>query len=348
MAKRNSRKKAVRKQHQLKMKEHDDRNDEEDSMEKEEEQPVQENDVSSDDDDGDDNDAGDDQGSNDDDSDNDSDDEEEDDMDVAAVFQGTSNGAHENDDDDSDDDDDDETEEAQTRAAATAAAASMNSEEYTFDMRNLLAISSDQLPMASLYNKDYKPTSNSAKPLTIPLDASQGLTVDEDYLLHCATAGCTQMIKALWQLPTDQSDAGPLVTLPGYEEIRLPRALVSSTSMGVGWLRCPSFASSCFLLAHISFSIISHSPHHRQREKQSGKSLPRPRVSLSTRRSDPERFGMRAPNLGCTDMATKRPTRRTSNGPLWRWVPTTTPTRTRGKSCARPSGPASNRTQSVA
>ena len=54
-----------------------------------------------------------------------------------------------------------------------------------------------------------------------------GLMVNEDYLLSTATAGCTQIIKALWELPTEQSDAGPLVTLPHYDEVKLPRALVS-------------------------------------------------------------------------------------------------------------------------
>jgi nitric oxide reductase activation protein len=98
-------------------------------------------------------------------------------------------------------------------------------EECTFDLRNMLAVNSHQLASNSLYTT--KKPSKSEEFLTIPLDKGHGLNVDEEFLLSKASAGCTQLVRALWQLPTESSDAGPLITLPGYGEIKIPRALVS-------------------------------------------------------------------------------------------------------------------------
>jgi hypothetical protein len=101
-------------------------------------------------------------------------------------------------------------------------------ETYTFDLRNVLAVGTDQLATSSLYNNNIssrKMNATSDATISIPLTHS-GLAVNEEFLLRTATSGCTQLIRALWQLPTEQSDAGPLVTLPSYDEIRLPRALV--------------------------------------------------------------------------------------------------------------------------
>jgi regulator of ribosome biosynthesis len=51
------------------------------------------------------------------------------------------------------------------------------------------------------------------------------MTIDEEYLLQKATDGCHQLLSVLWQLPVERSDAGPLGTLPKYDEIPLPRSL---------------------------------------------------------------------------------------------------------------------------
>jgi hypothetical protein len=105
---------------------------------------------------------------------------------------------------------------------------SQATETYTFDLRNVLAVGTDQLATSSLYNNNIssrKMNATSDATISIPLTDS-GLAVNEEFLLQTATSGCTQLIRALWQLPTEQSDAGPLVTLPSYDEIRLPRALV--------------------------------------------------------------------------------------------------------------------------
>lgn len=163
--------------------------------------------------------------------DDDDDDDEVDDEDVdvaAALFKGTN--AQDDDDEEESESENDETKEKNVNAMDTS---SSQSESYTFDLRNMLAISTDQLATGSLYNSESnakKTKSNSSKSQEeIPLDPknSRGISieVDEEFLLSKATAGCTQLIRALWQLPTEQSDAGPLVTLPTFDEVKLPRSM---------------------------------------------------------------------------------------------------------------------------
>ena len=105
-------------------------------------------------------------------------------------------------------------------------------EAYTFDLRNMLAINTDQLAIGSFYDSK-KTKSRKFNNLEIPLDPIRGksLEVNEDYLLSKATDGCSELIRSLWELPTESSDAGPLVTLPTYDEIRLPRAMVRKRIM---------------------------------------------------------------------------------------------------------------------
>ncbi len=141
--------------------------------------------------------------------------EEEEDI-AASLFKGQ-------DEDDSDDDSDGEESMDDTDAPSSA----LQSEAYTFDLHNMLAVNTDQLAMGSFYDAK-KTKSASGKDIEIPLDPVRGasLEVNEEYLLSKATDGCTKLIRALWELPTEVSDAGPLVTLPTYDEIRIPRALV--------------------------------------------------------------------------------------------------------------------------
>lgn len=112
---------------------------------------------------------------------------------------------------------------------ANASSSALQSEAYTYDLRNLLAINTDQLAIGSLYDSKgaKKSKSTNDKDIEIPLDPIRGasLEVNEEYLLSKATDGCTQLIRAIWELPTEQSDAGPLATLPAYDEVRLPRAM---------------------------------------------------------------------------------------------------------------------------
>lgn len=124
--------------------------------------------------------------------------------------------------DDSDDDSDGEESMDETDAPSSA----LQAEAYTFDLRNMLAINTDQLAMGTFYDAK-KTKSSSGKEIEIPLDPIRGasLEVNEEYLLSKATDGCTKLIQSLWELPTEVSDAGPLVTLPTYDEIRIPRAL---------------------------------------------------------------------------------------------------------------------------
>jgi hypothetical protein len=100
-------------------------------------------------------------------------------------------------------------------------------EPCTFDLRNLLAFNAHPIDAAVLYaaqngkNSKQQPTTGR---VTIP----SMVAVDEKHLYRKAEAGCQQLIAALWQLPTERSDAGPMVKLPTTDDSRVPRALVCS------------------------------------------------------------------------------------------------------------------------
>lgn len=101
-------------------------------------------------------------------------------------------------------------------------------EPCTFDLRNLLAFNAHAIDTAVLYAANKKLNRERA---TIPSQIS----VDESHLYRKAQAGCKQLIAALWQLPTERSDVGPMVKLPANDDSRVPRALVCTT---VCLLRC--------------------------------------------------------------------------------------------------------------
>ena len=167
-------------------------------------------------------------------SDSDEDDCDEDGNDVAAILFKGENRQN----------DEEETEEIGDDKLNSEITGTPSSEPFTFDLRNMLAFNTEQLAAPLLYRNNpntEKSKAKSSKTTThsvtkceeeIPLDSNsigRGLLIDinEDYLLSKATSGCTELIQALWKLPTEQSDAGPLVTLPTYDEVRLPRSLVS-------------------------------------------------------------------------------------------------------------------------
>lgn len=107
---------------------------------------------------------------------------------------------------------------------------SSSGEQCTFDLRNLVAVNSHQLDATSLYSSKRKQSKEAD--ITIPSTLT-GIQVDEDQLLEKAQDGCAQLISALWQLPTERSDAGPLVTLPSYCEVKIPRAMVSFADQSI-------------------------------------------------------------------------------------------------------------------
>ena len=122
---------------------------------------------------------------------------------------------------------DDDSDGEESMDGTNASLSALQSESYSFDLRNMLAINTDQLAMGKLYDAK-KTKSSTTKEIEIPLDSIRGasLEVNEEYLLSKATDGCTKLIRSLWELPTEISDAGPLVALPTYDEVRLPRAMV--------------------------------------------------------------------------------------------------------------------------
>lgn len=145
----------------------------------------------------------------------------------------SSSNAEENDNEDESEDassssvereDDEEEESPSGDQGVNMADPSLSSgEACTFDLRNLVAINSHQVSSASLYKSSKKQIEQD---ITIPPE-NLGVIVDEELLLEKASEGCTQLLGALWKLPIERSDAGPMVTLPGYFEMKIPRALVS-------------------------------------------------------------------------------------------------------------------------
>mmetsp|Transcript_2153 Transcript_2153/g.2330 ORF Transcript_2153/g.2330 Transcript_2153/m.2330 type:complete len:461 (+) Transcript_2153:91-1473(+) len=96
----------------------------------------------------------------------------------------------------------------------------MNGEENcTLDLRNLLAMNSHQVNYRALYQE--KNSDDGA--LTINTIGFQ--KADENHLLEKATDGCSQLLKGLWELETEKTDAGPLAVLPSYFVNKTPREL---------------------------------------------------------------------------------------------------------------------------
>jgi archaellum component FlaD/FlaE len=175
--------------------------------------------------------------------------------------------------------DEEEDDEQEKRAAANSLEisniTSANGEQCTFDLRNLLGMNVHQLSTAELYStKTKKPTDESLSiaPTTL------GVTVNEDYILEKATDGCTQLVAALWQLPVERSDAGPMVFLPSYDEIKIPRALVSYHLVDCRRLAAHLSRHAALTLFLSLFSFICRLLQLPKRIP-SGKSLPEKRAS---------------------------------------------------------------------
>lgn len=154
-----------------------------------------------------------------------SDEDSENEEDVTAIFKGMGVPEEGNHDDESAEEESDDDNGDDSKPSALVSAAGKGSEQCIFDLRNMLALNSHQVAAMSLYSK--KAQKVEEENITIHLSSGHELSVDEDFLLSKATTGCTQLVHALFQLPTERSDAGPLVQLPHYDEIKLPRALVS-------------------------------------------------------------------------------------------------------------------------
>ena len=139
------------------------------------------------------------------------------------------------DDDASDyEDDDDNKNKNQASTLSTPLVVSSDiGEPCTFDLRNLVAMNTHQLSSEQLYTSKESSHTDEAGTVTIPFDGQH--RPNEEYLLSKAIDGCSQLIRALWQLPVERSDAGPLVILPSHDESRIPRALVSFILFLFSW-----------------------------------------------------------------------------------------------------------------
>ena len=145
-------------------------------------------------------------------------------------------------------------------------------ESCTLDLRNLTAINSHQVNTATLYKshsdsggkkkgkKGKKKNDLMAASLGDKLSATIPPTdtttiINEDQLLETAREGCQQILRGLWSLETERTDAGPMGLLPQQFEIKTPRELVR----GVGDVRrrwtfylCAACAILSRLLFHFS------------------------------------------------------------------------------------------------
>ena len=183
-----------------------DADDDEESDQEEEQESVEEG-------------SGDDNENSEDDEDDDDDDDEEEEEEleednVDALFKGPV--------EDDEDEDEDSSDGRNLETTATPITFKGGPEQCNFDLRNMTAMNSHQILPSSLYTKA---PSQEERSICIPLEDG-GLHVNEDFLLERASAGCTQLIAAIWQLPSEMSDVGLLATLPGYDEIPIPRAMV--------------------------------------------------------------------------------------------------------------------------
>ena len=107
---------------------------------------------------------------------------------------------------------------------STAVVHSASGERCTFDLHNLLAMNAHQIDTSLLYSTPSKKTTD--QKLAIPGE-QLGVEINEEYLREKASDGCAQLVAALWQLPVERSDAGPMVSLPLFDASKIPRALVS-------------------------------------------------------------------------------------------------------------------------
>ena len=104
------------------------------------------------------------------------------------------------------DEDDDSEEESNAPARGPTSSSSRTEDPCTLDLRNLLALSAHPIDPSVLYDAKHE-------------------KVNDKFLLQTAQEGCNQLLRSLWQLPVERSDAGPLVLLPGTDESKIPRAL---------------------------------------------------------------------------------------------------------------------------
>lgn len=126
-------------------------------------------------------------------------------------------------------------------------------ESCTLDLRNLTAINSHQVNTATLYQRQSDDDGKRGKAkkkgkkriiaeedamaamgdkmgATIP-PADTATVINEDQLLETARDGCQQILRGLWSLETERTDAGPMGLLPQQFEIKTPRELVSAVNV---------------------------------------------------------------------------------------------------------------------
>lgn len=153
------------------------------------------------------------------------DDDDDENDELASKASADSNDESENSESDEEAEDADSDEEEDDGAGNISTNTFAGTEPCTFDMHNLLAINSHQMDSSKMYIKKAG-NYNDEEDITIPPEAL-AVAVNEKYLLEKAASGCTQLIAALWQLPIETTDIGPMVSLPIHDGSKIPRQLVS-------------------------------------------------------------------------------------------------------------------------
>jgi hypothetical protein len=121
-------------------------------------------------------------------------------------------------------------------------------EPCTFDLRNLLGVSAHPIDSASLYVPGKISKNLASADSTTATTIDRSYFVNEEYLLKKAIAGCSQIVSALWQLPVERTNAGPMVQLPTFDDSKIPRALVCA-------MKHAAFPSHCLAASHLLYRV---------------------------------------------------------------------------------------------
>jgi len=118
----------------------------------------------------------------------------------------------------------DSDDEERAAGAPRSSSAPAGEEGHTFDLRNLTALNPHQVDASALY----RGAAGEELDVTIssnPKTCGTYVPPDESILMERARSGCTDLLRALWNVEKEKTDVGPLGVLPDKFVIATPRSL---------------------------------------------------------------------------------------------------------------------------